>query len=824
MPALRNVLIRNKLILLLILPILALLYFASTTILDRYKYEVEYNSVNALIKVGVVVGNFVHESQKERGMTAGFIGTSGKKFAAELPKQHQVLDAKLQLFQAELKQFNLNDYHANFSDILNDIKRELSRRDTIRQQVLARSISAKDAIMYYTNLNKISLDLIAYMIHMSSDGQLIRREAAYVNFLQSKERAGIERAILTAAFSTDRFAPGMGEKFTKLISAQNTYLETFNSLATEEQQQALAELLQSPVVAEVNAMRNTALSKIYDGQFGVDSSVWFKAITKKIDLLKEMETSLSTDLAKLSMQLKEDAIFDLYLYSITLILVLLIGFILVWMISKNILGQISKLQSAIQHVAETGEFGYFSNIKDNDEIGQMAASFDGLLHNLRGAITESNTVITAISNGDFSQRVKVELKGDLHTLKEGINHSAENIDNTMTQLGSVINSLKLGNFGIDISNDARGRYGEVLNDTKEAMAILNGTVTDVNNVMSAMEQGQFDQRIQAQANGDLDIMKQRVNNAMTVLESAVHDISRVMVAQSSGDLTQSITAQYRGELAIASDAINDSASKMNTTINQIVAVAQNVTASVQEVASGSDDLNKRTQQAAATLEETSASMEEITETVKQNTEVSHHANQVATDARDEAVNGGSIANKAVVSMNIITESSQKILDIIGLIDSIAFQTNLLALNAAVEAARAGEHGRGFAVVAGEVRTLAQKSAEASKDIKNLIEETVSNVKSGSEFVVQTGSALETINVSIQNVNSMISEISTSSSEQQKGILHVNGAVSEIDTMTQQNSALVEETTAAAEALMEQAETLSELIRFFKTTNKGISTT
>ena len=823
MPALRNILIRNKLILLLALPLLALFYFASTTINDRYQSEVEYNNINSLISLGVLVGNFVHESQKERGMTAGYIGTSGKKFAAELPIQQQVLDTKADVFLSELKQIDLTDYGQKLTNILNEITSQLSHRDTVREKVASGSISAKEAISYYTNLNKISLDMISYMMHMSSDGELIRSQAAYVNFLQSKERAGIERAVLTATFSADKFAQGMDVKFTGLMSAQATYLETFNSLASDEQKQALVKILDSPVVAEVNAMRDIALTNLYIGNFGIDSAVWFKAITKKIDLLKEMETSLSNDLSNLSLTLKEEAIFDLYLYSIVLALVLIIGFILVLKVSQNILGQITQLKAAIEKVAQTGEFSHFSNIKDSDEIGQMAASFDDLLHSLKDAIEESNLVVTAIANGDFEQRVKVDLKGDLQTLKEGINYSAKNIDETMTQLETAIDSLKSGNFGIEFSNNARGRYGEVLRDTQEAMVILNGTITDVNKVMSAMEVGQFDQRIHAQANGDLDVMKQRVNNAMTVLESAVQDISRVMLAQSSGDLTHLITAKYQGELAVASEAINDSASKMNSTINQIVSVAQNVTSSVAEVSSGSEDLNRRTQQAAATLEETSASMEEITETVKQNNEVSQHANEVATEARDEAVNGSSIANKAVVSMNVITESSQKILDIIGLIDSIAFQTNLLALNAAVEAARAGEHGRGFAVVAGEVRNLAQKSADASKDIKNLIEETVSNVQAGSEFVEKTGSALETINSSIQNVNSMIDEISSSSIEQQKGILHVNGAVSEIDTMTQQNSALVEETTSAAEALMDQANTLSELIKFFKTDNKGLTT-
>ncbi len=817
MPQLKDVSIRNKLILLVTFPLLALLYFSGTSIFDRYKAKHEYHNIHTLTEIGILIGNYVHESQKERGMTAGYIATAGQKFSQRLPQQSLILDQEVKIFLDRIKQTNLTQHKSeSLTKQLNDVIQRLSQVNTIRQQVLSNTISAKKATNFFTQLNAASLELIAYMVHFTSDGQLVRDQTAYLNFLQSKERAGIERAVLTSAFATNKFSDGMDIIYLGLISAQETYFSVFNTLATDEQIKSLQKLLKSSVVKEVDAMRQIALTKIYEGHFGVDATVWFNAITQKIDLLKQMELSLANALLDESNARQNAASLELNIYATSLILVLLVAFIIGLRIIRVLLRQTSKLKSAIEKVATTGEFKHLSNIQSQDEIGQMAQSFDALLQSLNTTIHESNTVITAIKDGDFNQRVQVNLKGDLQTLKSGINHTAENIDKTMKQLETAINSLKSGVFDTKVDHNASGRYSDILNNTQETIHILNSTVADVNNVMSAMEQGQFDQRIQAQASGDLEVMKQRVNNAMDALESAIKSISNVMVAQSSGDLTNNITAQYQGKLGVVSNAINHSAEKMNTTITEISNIAQNVSESVEEVASGSEDLNKRTQQAAATLEETSASMEEITETVKQNSEVSLHASQVATDARDEAVKGAEIANKAIHSMSDITDSSQKILDIIGLIDSIAFQTNLLALNAAVEAARAGEHGRGFAVVAGEVRNLAQKSADASKEIKQLIEETVSNVQSGSEFVEQTGSALETINTSIQNVSSMINEISQSSSEQQKGIEHVNNAISNIDTMTQQNSALVEETTAAAEALEQQANTLKELITFFKT--------
>lgn len=817
MPQLKDMTIRSKLVLLMFFPLLALFYFAFLAILDRYQAEHEYHKIHNLAEVGVLIGNYVHELQKERGMTAGFIASSGQKFTQELPKQYTAVDRNVTDFLTKIEQLNLIDHADTYlTNQLKNVNQRLKKLPTIRQQVRNHSISSKEAIAFYTQLNQASLELIAHTIHLITDGQLVRSESAYLNFLQAKERAGIERAVLTAAFTSNKFAPGMDIVFSGLLSAQKTYFSVFNTLASDAQIKNLTSLLNSPVIKKVNDMRQIALDNIYEGQFGVDPTVWFNTITQKIELLKKMENDLSNDLLSTSQQFAKSATIELYSYATALALVLFIGFILGFRVMQNLQSQVFKLRTSIEKVTDTGQFTHLSNMTGKDEIATMAKSFDSLLQSLQLAIQESSTVITAIEKGDFSQRVQTPLKGDLQTLKSGINHSAENIDKTMQELETAINALKSGTFNANITNHAQGRYSELLNNTQETMHTLDKTVTDVNTVMSAMEQGQFDQRIQAQASGDLEVMKQRVNNAMDALESAIKSISNVMVAQSSGDLTKNITAQYQGELAVVSNAINHSTEKINTTITEISTVAQNVSESVEEVASGSEDLNKRTQQAAATLEETSASMEEITETVKQNSEVSHHASQVATDARDEAVKGAEIANKAIHSMSDITDSSQKILDIIGLIDSIAFQTNLLALNAAVEAARAGEHGRGFAVVAGEVRNLAQKSADASKEIKQLIEETVSNVQSGSEFVEQTGSALETINSAIQNVSSMINEISQSSSEQQKGIEHVNNAISNIDTMTQQNSALVEETTAAAEALEQQANTLKELITFFKT--------
>jgi methyl-accepting chemotaxis protein-1 (serine sensor receptor) len=256
--------------------------------------------------------------------------------------------------------------------------------------------------------------------------------------------------------------------------------------------------------------------------------------------------------------------------------------------------------------------------------------------------------------------------------------------------------------------------------------------------------------------------------------------------------------------------------KLAEVVADVRAGSESVSTAARQIAQGNDDLSQRTQEQASSLEETAASMEEMTATVKQNAENASHANQLARGAREQAEHGGAVVSKTVEAMGAISASSQKIADIVGLIDEIAFQTNLLALNAAVEAARAGDQGRGFAVVASEVRNLAQRSALAAKEIKTLIGDSVERVKMGSGLVDESGRALSTIVESIKKVTDIVAEIAAASTEQSAGIEQVNMAVTQMDEVTQQNAALVEEAASASRAMEEQAMSLRRQVAYFRT--------
>lgn len=339
---------------------------------------------------------------------------------------------------------------------------------------------------------------------------------------------------------------------------------------------------------------------------------------------------------------------------------------------------------------------------------------------------------------------------------------------------------------------------------------------EVENLIFAANAGDLTKRLNTNGQtGFVATLSAGLNELMNKVSDFVTDVGIVFEAMSEGNLTKSITNSYQGELEKIKTNANGSINKLSEVLSKIQSASDIVRTSSNEVAQGSDDLSRRTESQASSLEETAASMEEITATVKQTAESATQSNTLSSEAKIKAEKGGEVVQSAVKAMAEIMDSSNKINDIIGVIDEIAFQTNLLALNAAVEAARAGEQGRGFAVVAGEVRTLSQRSAAAAKEIKDLIRDSVNKVESGSNLVNQSGQMLSEIVQAVDKVSRMISDVNNAAIEQNSGISQINQAITQMDEMTQQNAALVEETSAASRSMSEEANSMNRLISFFQ---------
>lgn len=497
------------------------------------------------------------------------------------------------------------------------------------------------------------------------------------------------------------------------------------------------------------------------------------------------------------------------------LLIVIVGAAAALLISRSVIRQIGGEPTEVVAIAQQLAVGNFNvSSQSAPAKGSVLDAVIQLKNVLHAVVSESNQVIAGLARGQFDGRIQGEYSGELAALKTGVNQSAEIVSSTMDQLTSLMQNLRNGNFDARIDLSAEGKFLEIAQLAVKTMDTLSKVISEVNQSMHAINQGRFDLRVNTEAHGDLLFMKTSINQTIDTLDALTNDLVNLAEAQLQGDLTKHAQGRYAGRFQVLQDARAASTDKIKEVIAAAMSASYTVTEAATQVAQGSSDLSSRVQQQAAAIEETSATMNQMSGAVKANTENANQVAQLAHQVQDQAGEGVLVMQKTISAMQSIQESSVKIANIVSLIDGIAFQTNLLALNAAVEAARAGEHGRGFAVVASEVRVLAQKSAEAAKDIKELIDDSVHRVQNGTQLAEKSGEVLGGIASAVEQVVTMIEAIATASNEQSSGIGHVHLAIANIDSVTQQNANLVEETTLAAESLSQQADTLISSMSFF----------
>lgn len=503
-------------------------------------------------------------------------------------------------------------------------------------------------------------------------------------------------------------------------------------------------------------------------------------------------------------------------------------------IARSLAMRVRKLGDSISAISR-GENVDVPYTGDKDEIGEIARSVTTINDigqasvRVKAALDSSGScVMMAGDDGNIMYlnhaiaRLMKDAEADIR--KDLPQFKADGLIGThLDKLGKITGNhaltLTLGGRIFDLTSTAvTNGKGENLGTAVEWKEVTaeRAIEKEVAGIVDAAAAGDFTKRLNtSNKTGFMKNLSEGINRINEVSYTGLSDIVERLNLLADGDLSQKINKNYDGMFADAKDAYNSTIDKLVSIVNNIKESASAVNAAAGEISSGSADLSQRTQEQASSLEETAASMEELTGTVRANSENAKNANKMAAEARDVASNGGKVVGDAVQAVGSIEKSSQKISEIIGVIDEIAFQTNLLALNAAVEAARAGEAGKGFAVVASEVRSLAGRSASASKEIKTLISESSQQVKAGAELVNQAGETLKDIVDSVKNVADLIAEIARASAEQATGINEVSTAVTQMDEVTQQNAALVEETEAAAGAMVEQAQQLEKLMRFFR---------
>jgi len=453
----------------------------------------------------------------------------------------------------------------------------------------------------------------------------------------------------------------------------------------------------------------------------------------------------------------------------------------------------------------------------DDEVGRLLESMQRMRGQLRAVMAAQGEMAQRHEAGELGYRMDAQaFPGAYGRMVEDTNQLVGANIAVTRRLVEVMQRYAVGDLSQDMDRlpGDQAVFTDAMDTTKANLRAIN---TQIRDLAGAAARGDFSQRGDGvRFDHDFRAMVENLNTMMQVSDDNLQQISALLRAIAAGDLTARMHGQFHGVFAQMRDDADTTVTQLTDIVGRIQQATDSINLAAGEIASGNSDLSRRTEQQAASLEETAASMEELTSTVRQNADHAVQANQLAAGAANVAEQGGQVVGQVVTTMAGIEAASKRIAEIISVIDGIAFQTNILALNAAVEAARAGEQGRGFAVVASEVRALAQRSAGAAKEIKQLIDDSVQQVAEGSALVQTAGRTMEEIVTGVRRVNDIMAEISAASKEQSAGIEQVNQTITQMDETTQQNAALVEEATAAARAMEEQAQHLGTAVAIFRT--------
>lgn len=477
----------------------------------------------------------------------------------------------------------------------------------------------------------------------------------------------------------------------------------------------------------------------------------------------------------------------------------------------------------LEHAAIEGRLSTRADTsRHQGDFRKVVVGVNNCLDAVIGPLNVAAQYVENIAKGNIPSKISHTYNGDFNNIKNNLNQCIDAVNLLVADTVMLAEAAKQGL--LSTRADASKHEG----DFRKVVQGVNSTLDDVMRPLNVaadcvdrISKGDIPENITDTYYGDFNTIKNNLNTCIDAVNRLVSDANMLAEAAVEGRITARADAtQHQGDFCKVVEGVN---AILETIVEPILAVkiaVETINTAAGEISSGNSDLSNRTEQQASTLEETSASMEELASTVKQNADNAKQANQLALTASSVAIRGGDVVAEVVATMSAINTSAKKIEDIISVIDGIAFQTNILALNAAVEAARAGEQGRGFAVVAGEVRNLAQRSANAAKEIKGLINDSVSKTAEGTVQVENAGNTMQEVVTSVKRVADIISEIAAASLEQSQGINQVNNAVTSMDEATQQNAALVEQAAAAAESLVEQANALTNVISVFKIDNGG----
>ena len=722
--------IKQKLILIMLIPLFVVILLAAKLAVDSFSTSKNLQSLDNVVILSVKIGDLVHETQKERGMTAGFLGSNGEKFKIELPAQRLVVDEKFKELNAFLSTFDKDVYSSEFLENLNNSLKKLQDLNNNRTGVNNLSINTGVAIAYYTDTISLLLNTVGTITKLSNSAKVSQELVSYMSFLLSKERAGIERAVGTNTFAKNSFGEGMKARLYTLVAEQNAYMDTFLKVSSLEMVNFYKKTLQGESIIEVDKMRKTLLYSNIESNFGVDANYWFKQMTDKINILKKIEDNLSKNLIQTIENEMSEANQNMIVFGLLSVFGVALTMILARTIAFTILIDVDSVKRGVENF-----FAFINFEKDdielikvnsNDELGMMSRIINKNIEDTKANIQKDRALIA-----------------DTIRVANQINK------------GYLDSKIELGSNNPSLN--------ELKNIINEMLGTLNSNVSNILKVLTSYSKLDFRPKL---ADNNLEGLIKELEKDVNILGEVI---------------TQTLMENKRIGIVLSDNA--------NT-----------LTQNMQGIANAANSQ-------AASLEETAASLEEITSNITNNTQTAIQMATFGNKVKESISLGQQLANKTVLSMEDINSQTTAISEAITIIDQIAFQTNILSLNAAVEAATAGEAGKGFAVVAGEVRTLASRSAEAAKQIKELVQNAQKKTQEGKDIASDMIDGYSELNKNISTTLELISNVTTASKEQSSGMVQINDAVNNLDKITQINAQNASQANIIAQETLEISNTI-----------------
>ncbi|NQZ33090.1 MAG: HAMP domain-containing protein [Oceanospirillaceae bacterium] len=667
----------------------------------------------------------------------------------------------------------LDIYHQRFSSMLAiQQKIGLSSKQGLYGK-LRSSVHQIEALLSNHLAQQLTIDML--MLRRHEKDFMLRSDAAYLKEFDTR----------VSQFKSDTHLSSLSREVKNtLLNVLETYVTNFHMLVEAYQTKGLSENL---------GLRLQMRDAVHDVESQINTLE--EHISATISALSARNTFITT--------------------TISLVLMVLILFFLLY-VSRSITIPIISLRRSLLNIANTGKLGDRIEGMPNNEIGQVGDSINQLLSVQKSTLQEVTKVVTALADGNFNARIETRAQGDFADLKKAVNRSCDNIEKGMNSILQVLDSLQQGDF--KNSADLTGLEGSFLTSAQSAnntMKLLDAAITNISSVMSSATKGDFSQRVSVEVSGDLDQLKLNINLSMQTIEAAVIEIVRVSTEMSQGQLKQVISNDFEGQLALILNAISTTLDNLQQTVGNVHNMADKVQNGARDIAVRGKTLDKQIANQVSALSSTADTMQLLTLRVEENVQSAQHAKKIVTNSLKQATEGLNIVESAINSMLIMKKSSDKISEIINVINNISFQTSILALNATVEAARAQDGGKGFAVVAKEVGILANKTSQAAKDVKHLITDSSLKILSSSQLVKNTGTSLDNIYTALKEANNAVTDISDASTEQFDKIRSVQLSISQLEKLSNQNASLVNETAHSSAQLDDKALQLTQLMEYFK---------